>query len=80
MEHEPGEEPQQLAAWTEFHNKIESLGDEDRAMFDLLWYQELTQGEAATILGISERTVQRRWQQARINLHDLLEGNLPDHS
>lgn len=71
-------EPQQLAAWTEFHQKIELLDEEERAMFDLLWYQELTQVDAAAILGISERTVQRRWQQARIHLHELLEGNLPD--
>jgi RNA polymerase sigma factor (sigma-70 family) len=71
-------EPQQLASWTEFHQKIEQLDEDEQAMFDLLWYQELTQAEAAVILGVTERTVQRRWQQARIHLHALLEGNLPD--
>jgi RNA polymerase sigma factor (sigma-70 family) len=72
-------DPQQLAAWTDFHRNVDRLPDEDRQVFDLLWYQELTQLEAAEILGVSERTIQRRWQQARLRLHALLEGELPDH-
>ncbi len=29
--------------WTEFHQLVEQLAAPEREMFDLLWYQELTQ-------------------------------------
>ncbi len=70
-------EPSRLALWTEFHEKMELLSDEERQTFDLLWYQELTQADAAKVLNISERTVQRRWQQARLKMYELLHGQLP---
>ncbi len=65
-------DPQQIIVWTEFHEAIELLSDDERQVFDLLWYQELTQPEAAEILNVSERTIQRRWQLARIRLQELL--------
>lgn len=71
--HEPG----LLAVWTEFHERVEGLPDEQREAFDLLWYQGLTQAEAAALLGVAERTVQRRWLAARLRLHKELEGRLP---
>lgn len=66
-----------LAAWTEFHEQIEALPEEDREIFDLLWYQELTQGEAAALLQVSERTIRRRWRFARVRIHDALKGLPP---
>jgi RNA polymerase sigma-70 factor (ECF subfamily) len=71
--HDPG----RLAEWTEFHQRVESLPDEDREIVDLLWYQGLTQAEAADTLGVSERTVNRRWLAARVRLCDALGGQLP---
>jgi RNA polymerase sigma factor (sigma-70 family) len=71
------EEPSRLASWREFHEQVAQLPDEEREMFDLLWYQGLGQAEAAKLLGISERTVQRRWQTARLRLHRALEGVTP---
>jgi RNA polymerase sigma-70 factor (ECF subfamily) len=73
-----GEDPANLAAWTEFHDQVGRLPDDERAVFDLLWYQELSQGEAAMLLSISERTLKRRWASARLRLHELLAGTLPD--
>jgi RNA polymerase sigma-70 factor (ECF subfamily) len=70
-------DPGRLAAWTEFHDKVETLPAEEREVFDLLWYQELTTVEAARILDVSESTVKRRWQAARRRLYDLLGGELP---
>jgi RNA polymerase sigma-70 factor (ECF subfamily) len=69
---------EQLAAWTEFHTQVERLPDEERAVFDLLWYQELSQVEAAELLNISVRTLKRRWASARLKLHRALDGALPD--
>ena len=60
------DDPSRLAAWAEFHHAIESLCEADRELFDLLWYQGLTQAEAAAVLGLSERTVHSPWLAARV--------------
>jgi RNA polymerase sigma-70 factor (ECF subfamily) len=73
----PADEPEQLAVWEEFHRQADALPDEEREIFDLLWYQGLPQAEAAAVLGVSERTVKRRWQAARLKLHGALKGELP---
>jgi RNA polymerase sigma factor (sigma-70 family) len=75
---EAGGEPHRLAAWTEFHRQIDRLPDEEREIFDLLWYQGLPQAEAASLLNVSERTVKRRWQSARLRLHEALRGEMPE--
>jgi RNA polymerase sigma factor (sigma-70 family) len=71
-------EPGRLAAWGEFHEQIGALPDDEREVFDLLWYQGLSQAEAAELLGVSERTVKRRWQAARVKLHEALRGEVPE--
>jgi RNA polymerase sigma-70 factor (ECF subfamily) len=70
-------DPGRLAVWSEFHQQVEQLPDDERAVFDLLWYQGLSQAEAAEALGVNERTVKRRWQAARLKLHDALHGEVP---
>lgn len=71
-------EPARLAAWTELHRKAGELPDDEREVFDLVWYQGLGQAEVAALLGVSERTVKRRWQAARLRLHDALDGEMPE--
>jgi RNA polymerase sigma factor (sigma-70 family) len=68
----PSDDPEQLGSWTEFHRQVDNLPEEERTVFDLLWYQELPQAEAAALLGVSERTIKRRWAAARLKLHELL--------
>ena len=75
---DPSGDPARLAAWGEFHEQIGALPDEEREVFDLLWYQGLSQAEAAKLLDVSERTVKRRWQAARLALHEALEGEVPE--
>jgi RNA polymerase sigma-70 factor (ECF subfamily) len=70
-------DPPSLARWTEMHEQIERLADEEREAFDLLWYHALPQAEAAALLRVSERTLQRRWRAARRHLYDALRGELP---
>jgi RNA polymerase sigma-70 factor (ECF subfamily) len=70
-------DPSRLAVWTEFHRAIDGLDDHDRELFDLLWYQGLTQSETAAMLGLSERTVHKRWLVARVRLSDALGGMIP---
>jgi RNA polymerase sigma-70 factor (ECF subfamily) len=74
----PDADPAGLEGWAAFHTQIDRLPEEEREVFDLLWYQELSQAEAATLLGVSERTIKRRWQSARLMLHKALGGALPD--
>jgi RNA polymerase sigma-70 factor (ECF subfamily) len=66
------DESAQLEAWTEFHKKVDLLPEEEKAVFNLLWYHELTQEEAARELGVSQRTLKRRWQSARLRLREAL--------
>jgi RNA polymerase sigma-70 factor (ECF subfamily) len=67
------DDPSDLAVWTEFHAGVANLPDEERAVFELLWYQELSQVQAADLLGISLRTLKRRWAAARLHLCQVLE-------
>lgn len=67
-------EPVRLAQWTEFHEQVQNLPEPEREVFDLLWYQELSEAEAAELLQVSVRTVQRRWRSARLRLHQTLRG------
>ena len=61
-------EPSSLVEWSEFHALVETLPDEEREVFALVWYHDLSLAEAADVLGVSTRTVIRRWQAARIRL------------
>jgi RNA polymerase sigma-70 factor (ECF subfamily) len=70
-------EPSRLVAWSAFHEAVETLPEEEREVFDLLWYQGLTHEEAAALLGVAERTVGRRWQAARLHLAEALHGEIP---
>ncbi len=58
-----------LAQWSELHQQIETLPEEEREVVGLLFYQGLSQAEAAEILNVSLRTVQRRWHNALCRLH-----------
>jgi RNA polymerase sigma-70 factor (ECF subfamily) len=70
-------DPRRLALWTEFHRQVDVLPEEDRELFDLLWYQGLEKSEVAALLGVTERTVNRRWVAARLSLVKRLGGELP---
>lgn len=61
-------EPKKLSEWTEFHEKVDTLPDQEREVVDLLWYQGMTQAEAAEVLQVSVPTIKRRWLSARLRL------------
>lgn len=70
-------DPSRMMAWVEFHRQAGALPEEERQVFDLIFYQGLSQAEVGAFLGISERTVKRRWQAARSALYQALDGQLP---
>jgi RNA polymerase sigma-70 factor (ECF subfamily) len=57
---------------------IERLSDEEWEAVDLIFFNGLTQAEAAEELGVSEDTVKRRWARARIVLGGALAGYGPN--
>ncbi len=67
-----GGEPASLAEWTDFHEKVQLLPRAEREVFDLLWYEGLTQTEAAQVLGVTDRTIKNRWRSAKLELQRLL--------
>lgn len=64
--------PLDTAQWAEFHERVEALPEEEREVFGLLYYERMTQAEAAEVLSVSERTVLRRWHKARLKLREVL--------
>jgi RNA polymerase sigma factor (sigma-70 family) len=62
-------DPEKLSQWTEFHEYVEKLPEDDRALFDLLWYQGLTMAETSELLEVPLRTLGRRWKLVRVRLY-----------
>jgi RNA polymerase sigma factor (sigma-70 family) len=70
-------DPVRLAEWSQFHQAAGTLPDELGTVFDLIYYQGLTQAEAADVLGVTVRTIKRYWREARLALHGALGGLMP---
>jgi RNA polymerase sigma factor (sigma-70 family) len=56
---------------------IEGLPEDEREVFDLVCIQGLTHAEAATVVGVSEKSVQRRLSRARLLLAERLADLRP---
>jgi RNA polymerase sigma-70 factor (ECF subfamily) len=56
---------------------IEGLPEDEREVFELVGIQGLTHAEAATVLGVSQKTVQRRLHEARLLLAERLADLRP---
>lgn len=74
---DPADDPVELSDWCDFHNQAAALPDDEREVFGLLFYQGLSQDDAADVLGVSVRTIQRRWQAAMLALHRTRGGQTP---
>lgn len=66
------DQPGDAEGWTLFHTGVETLPDEEKEVVGLLFYEGLSQQEAAEILGVSLRTLKRRWLSARCLLRETL--------
>jgi RNA polymerase sigma-70 factor (ECF subfamily) len=56
---------------------IEGLPEDEREIFDLVGIQGLTHAETASVVGVSEKTVQRRLNRARLLLAERLTDLRP---
>jgi RNA polymerase sigma factor (sigma-70 family) len=76
--HEPASntlDGEKVQRWTEFHEAAARLPDDLRSVFDLLWYQEMSQAEAAALLGVAAPTVKLRWMKSRLQVQQALGGS-----
>jgi RNA polymerase sigma factor (sigma-70 family) len=62
---------------TRLHEQVERLPAAEREVVDLLIYHDLTEAETAELLGVSARTVRRRWAGAKLRLFKALQEFLP---
>lgn len=67
----------ELEEWCAFHRQIEELPAEEREVVDLHFYQGLSKAEAAELLGVHVRTVQRLWNAALHRLRSSRRNNKP---
>jgi RNA polymerase sigma factor (sigma-70 family) len=63
-----------LDRWEAFHAAVESLPEEHREVFKLVWYLGLDQQAAAEALETSVSTAGRRWREAREMIQARLGG------
>ena len=58
--------------WICLHEAIDTLNEDERRLFELLFYEGNTQLKAAEILGKSEQYVYRCWRKAKVKLGEIL--------
>lgn len=66
-----------LESWTRLHDAVAALPDQERELFDLVWFMGATQHDIATLTGSSPRTVRRRWEEIKRRLVAVLGGDIP---
>lgn len=71
-------DPKLVANWIEFHESVERMPEALKEVTDLLWYQGLTQEEAAQLLNLSIRSIKRRWREAKLHLLEVLDFGMLD--
>lgn len=68
------EQPEQLAALGDALDELATLEPELANVVDLRYFCGLTMAEIAELQGVSERSVQRRWEKARLLLFRAMGG------
>ena len=67
--------PATLAEWTAFHEAAGELPEDTRSVWDLRFYAGLSEEETAARLGVTARTVRRRYRDGKIALAPHLPGH-----
>jgi len=67
-----------LDRWGRFHEAVTTLAPELREVFQFVWYLDADTATIARLLACSERTVQRRWNDARLAVRVKLDGERPE--
>ena len=70
------QQPPILIALDEALTQLEGLDPRQASVVELLYFVGLDQDEAAQVLGISPRTVNREWRMARTWLRDEVQKSV----
>lgn len=65
-------DPASLLFWHEFHKHIETLPEEERDVFKLVFYCDMSLKDVAKLLSVSVPTIKRRLSRARLHLASYL--------
>lgn len=57
-------DPAQLMMWSEFHQRVSNLEENERQVFEMHYYLEIPRRKIAQLLNVSERQVGRLWIRA----------------
>lgn len=74
---QPGVDDRQLSAVSDALDELATVEPALAEVVDLKFFCGFSFGEIAAMRGVSERTVQRNWEKARIYLHRAISGDLP---
>jgi RNA polymerase sigma-70 factor (ECF subfamily) len=66
-------DPGRLTAWTEFHERVETLPEPERTVFAMHYYLDLPQAEIARVLDLHPRKVSYLWVAATDKLAEVLD-------
>jgi RNA polymerase sigma factor (sigma-70 family) len=69
--------PEQLASWTEFHERVAALPAQQREVFELRYYHGLTNRQVAELLALSQKACSRLWLAASEHVAEALHAE-PD--
>jgi len=68
-------DPRELSAISDALDELATIDQALAEIVDLKFFCGLSFAEIAAARGMSERTVQRKWEKARIYLHDRIRGS-----
>lgn len=75
-----GTAPSEIASedMERFHIAVGELPDEVREVFEKSFYLDMTQDEIAKDVGVSTKTIKRRWRDGKLQLEELLHPHNTD--
>jgi RNA polymerase sigma factor (sigma-70 family) len=72
-----GDQTDQREWWNHLHEQIHRLPESEAEVCRLVWFSDLTVVDAATKLGVSRKTAQRRLDRARARLRQAIGDECP---
>ena len=68
-------DPGKLAMWTDFHQRVERLAEDERAVFEMHYYLDIPQSDIAGVLKLHPRKVSYLWVAATEKLAESFDGS-----
>jgi RNA polymerase sigma factor (sigma-70 family) len=66
-----------LSMCAEFHEWIRALPEDDRELFEMMYYLAMKEEDVAHVMNCSSKTVHRRWRRLKERLADAVKDHWP---